>query len=225
MGQSSTAGGSDRYSAAAILGVVADAQTYRNLLYLLLAFPLGLVYYVVLMFGFTLGIALSVLVVGLVILLGGIIGLRYVASFERRLANRLLGTEIAAPDDVERDGEGIVATAKAYLRASSTWRGLGFVILKFWLGLLSFVLLLSLLGTAIELLLLPLYPEGAFEVEVAGWVVARSFETSTQRTLAVPAGAVLGLFALHVLNAFADANAAIASSLLGTKRSERDRSA
>lgn len=221
MSQSTTAGTSGRDSISEVIGVVADAQTYKNLLYLVLAFPLGLIYYIILVFGFTLGLALSVLVVGLGILLGTAIGLRYVASFERRLANWLLDTEIAAPDDVERDREGLVGTAKAYLGASSTWRGLGFVILKFWLGLLSFVLLLSFLGTAIEFLLLPLYPEGALDVELAGWEVARTFETSTQRALAVPAGAVLALLALHVLNAFADANATIASSLLGSETADR----
>jgi hypothetical protein len=51
-----------------------------------------MVYYVVLMAGFALGIGLSVLVVGLGILLETVIGLRYIASVERRLANVLLGT-------------------------------------------------------------------------------------------------------------------------------------
>ncbi|MFC3477280.1 sensor domain-containing protein [Halobacterium litoreum] len=206
--------GAGARSLADVVGIVADAQTYRNVLYLFLAFPLGIFYYVVLVLGFTLGVALSVILVGLVVLAGTVLGLRFVASFERGLSNRLLGTEIDAPDDVETDG-GLVETTKAYLSAGSTWRGLGFVALKFPLGVLSFVLLVSLLGVALELLVLPLFPGGVFNVEVSGWRVARSFETATQRLLAVPVGAVLGVVALHVLNAFARANAAIASSLLG----------
>ncbi|NHN42545.1 histidine kinase [Halorubellus sp. JP-L1] len=203
-------------SLAGVVAPVADPQTYRNVLYLFLAFPLGLGYYFLLVFGLVLGVALAVVVVGLLVLLGVVVGSRFLASFERSLANRLLGTEIADPDDVDRDASGVVETAKAYLRAGSTWGGLGFVALKFPVGVLSFVLLVSLLGTAIELLLLPVYPGGAFNVEVAGWVVARSFETTTERLLAVPAGAVLGVVAVNVLNAFADANASIASSLLGS---------
>jgi len=216
MSQSTNTSPSTRSSVAKVVGVVADAQTYKNLLYLLLAFPLGMAYYIILMVGFTLGLGLSVLVVGLGILLATVIGLRYLASFERGLANTLLGTNIHKPDDVEKASEGIVGTAKAYLQASSTWRGLGFVALKFPIGLLSFVLLVTFLGTGMELLLIPLFPGGVFNVQIAGWVVAESIETTTEQAIAVPAGAFLMLLAVHILNAFARANASIASSLLGS---------
>jgi len=220
MSRSTNTGPSTRYAVANIVGVIADRQTYKNLVYLLLAFPLGIAYYIVLMVGFTVGLGLSVLVVGLGILLATVIGLRYLASFERSLANTLLGTNIRKPDDVEKASEGIVGTAKAYLQASSTWRGLGFVALRFPIGVLSFVLLVTFLGTAVELLLIPLFPGGVFNVEVAGWVVAESVDTTTERAVAVPAGAVLLFLALHVLNAFARANASIASSLLGSNSPE-----
>lgn len=220
MSQSADTGRSLASSVTAAFGVVADAQTYKNLLYLFLAFPLGMIYYVVLVVGFALGLGLSVLVVGLGILLGTAILLRFIADFERRLANALLGTEIRQPDDVEATDRGIVGTARAYLQASSTWRGLGFVVLKFLIGILSFVLLLTFVGVAVELLLLPLFPGGVFNVTVAGREVAQSFETTTQRAAAVPVGAVLGLLGLHVLNAFAGANASIAASLLGPDGSD-----
>jgi hypothetical protein len=215
MSQSTTTERTAGRSVSDILGVVVEGQTYRNLLYLLLAFPLGLVYYVFLVTGFALGLALSVLLVGLGILLGVAIAVRSLAAFERRLANSLLGTDIPAPDDVETEGKGFVGTGKAYLQAASTWRGLGFVFLKFWLGIASFVLLLTFLGTALELLLLPLYPGGALNVQINNWEVAQTFQTSTQRLLAVPVGAALALLALHVLNAFASASASVATSLLG----------
>lgn len=197
-----------------VVGVVAEAQTYKNLLYLLLAFPLGMAYYILLIVGFSLGLALSVVVVGLGILLGTVIGIRFVASFERWLANTLLGTDIAGPSDVERS-DGVVGTAKSYLRASSTWKGLGFAFLKFWVGIASFVLLLVFLGVAVELLFLPLYPGGALNITVNSTEIASYFDTTAQRALAVPAGAVLFVVALNVLNAFARVNASIATSLLG----------
>lgn len=220
MSQSPTAGIAAGYTIAGIVGVVAKPQTYKNLLYLILAFPLGMAYYVILMVGFTLGIGLSILVIGLGVLLGTVIGVRYLASFERRLANGLLGTAIATPADVKTAGLGVVGTAKAYLKASSTWRGLGFVVLKFWVGILSFVLLVTFLGTAVELVLVPVFPGGVLEVQVANWEVAKSVTTTTQRVVAVPTGLALALLGLHILNAFANANASIASSLLGPKQSD-----
>lgn len=198
-----------------VLTPLLDTQTYRNICYLVLSFPLGLAYYSVLIIGFASGIALTVVLVGLGILLGMVLGLRYVAAVERSLANSLLEVNIASPDDVDPDSDDIIATAGASLRAASTWKGFGFVVLKFWVGILSFVLLVTFLGTSIELLLLPVFESGVFNVEVAGLVVAESAQTDTQRLLAVPAGAVLAVVSIHVLNAFARANASIASSLLG----------
>lgn len=225
MSQSTNASTTTGNGITGLVGVIADAQTYKNLLYLMLAFPLGLVYYVLLTVGFALGIGLSVLIVGLAILLVTVIGLRYIASFERSLANTLLGTNIAAPDDVKIDGDGIVGSVKAYVRAASTWRGLGFVALKFWVGILSFILLVAFLGTGIELMLTPVFPDGAFNVTVADWEVAQSIETTAEQAVAVPIGAVLTLAALHILNAFAGANASIASSLLGAESTDESSAA
>jgi len=214
MSKSTTAQSPFGSSLSDVVGVVAETQTYKNLLYLLLAFPLGMAYYVLLIVGFSVGLALSVIVVGLGILLGTVISIRFVASFERWLANTLLGTDIAVPNDVERS-EGLVDTVKSYLRASSTWKGLGFAFLKFWVGTASFVLLLVFLGVAVELLFLPLYPGGALNITINDAEIASYFDTTAQRALAVPAGAVLFVVALNVLNAFARVNASIATSLLG----------
>lgn len=222
MDQSRNTGTSARFSITDVVGVVVDAQTYRNLLYLLLAFPLGIAYYVLLVTGFALGIGLSVLFVGLGILLVTVIGLRYIASFERWLANTLLDVEISPSDDIGNGDGGLFDTVKRYLQAPSTWRGLGFVALKFWIGILSFILLVTFLGTALELLLVPLYPEGVFDIQVANWEVARSIETPAQRAVAAPAGAALVFVALHLLNAFARANASIASALLGSAAADTD---
>lgn len=208
---------SSGYSLADIVGVVTEAQTYKNLLYLLLAFPLGMAYFAFLTVGISVGLGLSVLGIGLAVLFVTLLGVRVLGSFERSLANRLLGTRLAEYSDVER-ADGAVATARSYLTASSTWRLLGFVFLKFWLGVLSFVLLAVSLGTAVEFLLLPVLPEGAISLQIAGWEPAESLTTTVERALAVPAGAVLGILAFHLLNAVARLNAAAAQALLGVEQ-------
>jgi hypothetical protein len=215
MSQSSTANSSGIGPLRDAVGSVIDGQTYKNLLYLFLSFPLGLIYFILVATGLSLGIGLSIIGVGLAILFGTVVGLRVIAAFERSLANSLLGTDITAPNDVDPQGDGLLDTAKAYLSASSTWRGLGFVLLKFWLGILSFVLLVVFFGTTLELILLPAFPDGAFNIQINNWMVADTFQTSTQRLLAVPLGVVLLFVVLPVLNAFARLNGSIASSLLG----------
>lgn len=220
MTQQQTAEASNGLSPSGILGAVTDGQTYKNLLYILLAFPLGVVYHMFLFTGFITGLVLSVIGIGLGILLLTVIGTRYAAGFERQVTNRLLGTDIAAPDDLEQEGDGVVALAKAYIGASSTWRGLGYVFLKFWVGIVSFVLLITFLGTAIELLLMPVFPDGALNVTVSNWEIANSFGSIAEQVAAVPAGAVLMVVALNLLNAFANLNASLASSLLGPTTGE-----
>ena len=51
-----------------IFGVVIEGQTYLNILYLLLAFPLGLFYFIFFVVGFSLGLPLIILWVGFLIL-------------------------------------------------------------------------------------------------------------------------------------------------------------
>lgn len=104
-----------------VLGVVAEAQTYRNLLYLILAFPLGVLYYVALTIGFAFGAVLTVFLVGLAVLVGTVLGTRVLARFERWLANTLLPVTIRPTDDV-RVGDTTWTTLSGYLDAASTWR-------------------------------------------------------------------------------------------------------
>jgi len=124
-------------------------------------------------------------------------------------ANVILGAigAVAQADD-------LVETAKASLRASSTWKGLGFVFLKLWVGVASFVLVVTFLGVALKLLLLSPFPGGVLNVQVLSIEVADAFDTTFERALAVPAGAVLAVVALNVFNAFASVSASIAESLL-----------
>lgn len=220
MSRSATTDTSAGYSPSAILGVAAEGQTYKNLLYLFLAFPLGMLYFVFLTTGFALGVGLSMVVIGLGILLVMLVGVRALGAFERKLANGLLGTEIRPPADIEPEEDGLVAIGKAYVSASSTWRQFGFLFLKFFTGILSFVLLTVFIGVAVDLVLAPVFPEGALGVQINNWTVAESVETTAEQALAVLAGVVIGFVGLHLLNAFARVNASIASSLLGAEDSK-----
>lgn len=198
------------------LGSVTDAQSYKNMLYLLTVFPLGLLYFVLAVVGVSLGAGLALLGVGLVILFATVVGVRAMAVFERGLANALLGTDLRAPDDVETSG-GILAATKGYLFAGSTLRAFGFVFAKFALGIGSFVALVTFLGTALDLLLLPVAPDGALNVRVFGLRPAELFQTSAQRALGAVLGALLLVVAIPVLNVVARVNATVVTALLGSE--------
>jgi len=204
------------------VGVVVDGQTYKNLLYLTLAFPLGVLYFTLLVTGLSLGAGLLVVGVGALVLLATVGAVRYVAAFERRLANGLLGTDIRGHADIQPDDDGFVATAMAYFRASSTWRAVGFIAAKFLLGTLSLIALFTTLGVAVDLALTPVFPE-ALSTQVNGWEVAGGLETAPEQAAGGVAGVVLGFVSLHVLNGLARVNAVTAAALLAPDESETSR--
>jgi hypothetical protein len=199
---------------ASALGVLTDRQTYLNLLYLLTAFPLGIVYLVVLLLGFSLGIGLLVTLVGIPILLATIVGSTYLATFERLQARHLLGVEIETPTRVV-EGEGLWPAVRSYLVARSTWLGLLFLLAKFPLGVASFVVLATLFGVTVGLLTAPLYYDvPGVGIDLGFWAVT----TLPGALAAAVVGLVLVVVGLHVLNVFAWASGRLASFLLGPRQ-------
>ena len=53
-----------------VLGVLTNSQTYKNLAYLLLSFPLGVFYFVFLITGISLGVSLAIIWIGIPIFIG-----------------------------------------------------------------------------------------------------------------------------------------------------------
>ena len=202
-----------------VVGVVADGRTYRHLLYLLIAVPLAVVYSGFVSFALVFGLLFSVVLVGIGILAAAVIGSRLVAGLERWQANRLLGTDLVAPDDLPAaadDGSaGAVATVRAYLAAPSTWRGLGFLSLKLWLVVLAFAPLYVFVS-AFPLLAAPVrYPYAPEFGELNGEPLVWSVDTAPEAALAAGLGLVGLLIALHLTNLIAGGARLMAVALLG----------
>ncbi|QAU12555.1 histidine kinase [Halorubrum sp. BOL3-1] len=206
-----------------IVGVVADGRTYRHLLYLLIAMPVAFVHSGVFSFGVVFGLLLAPVLVGLVVLLATLIGARLLAGFERRLADALLGTDLARPDDLA-DADGALGGAKRYVDAASTWRGLGFLSVKFWVALFGLVPLF-LLSRGIPLVAAPLrYPFVIRFGEVNGEPATWAIDALPEALAAVPLGVAAVLVSLHLANAVAYATRRMALALLDgpTEGDDRD---
>ena len=203
------------------VGVVARKRTYANLLYLLLAFPLGLLYGWLLSFGFLVGTLTAVFGIGVLILAATIGGTRLIARFERWLANVSWGTGLRAPGD-RRPADGIRDTVRSYVDAPSTWRALSFAFLKFSVGIVG-VFLIFLLVSAFQFVTAPFrYPFvvdfGEVNGEPVGWHVA----TQTEALALVPVGLLFGLALLHVTNGVGYAAERMAIALLDDPDSTAD---
>ena len=197
------------------LGSVIRPQTYRNLLYLLLAFPFGILYFVLLTTGLTLGIGLVVTLLGIPLLIAVVVGSRRLAAFERAVANKLLGLAIQAPDDVETGvDEGIWSRARARLLARSTWMGLCYLFVKLPVGIASFTLVVTALTVSIGLLTAPLtYSLVEDGIQLGVWTI----DTLPEAIVAVPVGIIALGITTYILNQAARLSGRIAIAFLGAR--------
>jgi hypothetical protein len=196
-----------------VVGVLVDRQTYLNAVYLLVSFPLGILYLTLLLLGFSLGLGLLITLVGIPILLVTVVGSTYPAALEREQARRLLGVDVESPTR-SVEGDGLWPTVRSYLVARETWFGILFLLAKFPLGVASFVLLAVLFGVTVGFLTAPLYYSlpGA-GISVGTWTVTTLPEAAAVSIL----GVGLLFVSLHVLNAVAWASGRVAAVLLGAK--------
>jgi signal transduction histidine kinase len=190
------------------LRVPLSGQTWLNTGYVLLAFPTGLAYFVVLVVGISVGVALAVVIVGLGILAATLAAWRGMAGIERALARSLLGVPIAQPP--ERRDLPLMDRVTRWLRDPVTWKSLVFVALKFPLGIVSIAATGFLGFVALVMLFAPLIVL-ITPVTVFGWIVTSFAEALPLTLIGIPAV----LLVLHLTNGLAWLWALFARVMLG----------
>jgi signal transduction histidine kinase len=194
---------------ARVLGVPFRPATWRHVLYLLLAFPLGVAYFVVLVTGISLGGGLAVLLVGLVVLAATVLATRFMAGVERALAGRLLGVPIPRPAHMD-PGLTLRQRAASLLRDPVTWKSVVFVALKLPTGIVALALLGGAGFVAVVLALAPAIV-ALTPVTVFGWIL----ETPGEAAPVVPIGLAGILLLLHLANGMAWLVGLLARVMLG----------
>lgn len=193
-----------------VFGVLIDGRSYLNALYSVVALPLGVFYFSFLVVGLSLGIGLTIIWIGIGVLLL-VLALSYVFSaFERQQAIWLLGAEVGPMAPPATGDEDLWPRFKAFLLNPVTWKGIGFLFLKFPLGLFSFCFTVVSLSVSLGLLLAPFYywfsPPDFF------WWYA---DTLPEALLCSVFGFVGLLVSLHLLNALAWVWRNLATLMLG----------
>jgi hypothetical protein len=195
-----------------------EVRTYTNLFYLALAFPLGLFYFIFLLTGLALGFGLTIIWVGLPILAVVLAASWGMAALERRLAMLLLGAEVPPmTPPATAQPQGFWQRVQEFLSNPVTWKGLGFLFLKFPLGIMSFVLTLLLLVVPASFLFAPIvwgFDDVYFHIPF--WNVDTFGET-----LILAAFGFMGLLvSLNVLNGLGRVWRELAEVMLGSRRFE-----
>ena len=109
-------------------------QTIWNLAYLVFSLPLGAIYFVLLTAFLLFGVALSVAIVGIPLLLIGLALAGWANGLERHLAWRWIGVGIPAP--ISSHGERLLRRIGRFVRDPVTWTNILFLFLKLPIGAL-----------------------------------------------------------------------------------------
>jgi len=181
-------------------GVIIRWQTYLNLLYLLLALPLGIFYYIFLAGGILLGVPLVIIFIGILILIVVFAGWVAFIAFERQLAVWLLNVDVP-PYVPENTGEvGHKNWISGLLANRVTWTGLLFLFLKLPLGVISFITLVTLLAITVISLAAPfIYNNLALEVWFT-WDRVWAIDTLWEAIVLFVVGFLMIFISLHILN-------------------------
>jgi hypothetical protein len=196
-----------------IFGILVWPRTYLNIAYLMIGFPIGLAYFVFYVTGGALGAGLSVLGIGLVILFLLVLAAWGLAHFERGLANTLLGANVPPPPPTAIE-EGGWPWVKSVFANPVTWKGLAFQLLKFPLGLASWIVTVVVISLVVGFVVAPIVVAVGGVIRIDPWWVA---DTAGEAWIATLIGLVAVIPALHLLNGVAYLWAMLARFMLGRR--------
>lgn len=192
-------------------------RTYTNLLYLALAFPLGLFYFIFLAVGIPLGFGLTLIWIGIPILALVFAGSWGLTALERQLAIHALGAQVPPMSQPVVDpNQTVWQRVQAFFLNPVTWKGMAFLLLKLPLGVVSFAGIVGLLAASASFLIVPFVWQWGADFEADGVVLL--VDTWGEAWLCALFGLVLLFVSLNLLNGLALIWRWAATFLLGSER-------
>ena len=194
--------------------VIVKPQTWRNIAYLLLAFPLGIFYFVFLVTGLSLGLGLFITLLGIPILVGVLAAAYGMGDFERVTTNLILDQNTQPSHRLAVSG-GLWEKVKALVGSSETWKRVWYLFLEFPFGIIGFTLVTTtaaiLAMVATPFLYTTSWWPTALDWPGEYWVI----DTLGEAVLLALGALLVGLALLHIMNALAKAWGVFAEAMLG----------
>jgi len=197
------------------IGVLVREETYLNLFYLLLAFPLSILYFVFVVTGVSVGVGLIVIWIGLPILLAVLALVWGFALFERTLAIVMLKEDIPPMTRDEKEALSAWERIRAFISDQVTWKSLLYLLVKFPVATLFFCVAVTVVAIPLGFIsTLFLYNTWDFS-DIPSWVPFWQVDTLGEALIAAAIGLlILGPIALHIVNSLAGMSGVLAKSML-----------
>lgn len=201
---------------------IGKSQSYLNMFYLLAAFPLGLIYFIFIIVGLSIGLGLFITLLGIPILLGVMYMWLGFAYFERKMTSVLLNINIPYAYKKKTKKEGLWKSLKRTISDSYTWKSFGYLILKFPLGIISFVVLVTFISVTLALIASPfvyyLYDIGVIPGTIcsgSSWCLLYNYPTTI---FAAIIGILMIFVSLALFNGLAYVSGLLAREMLEKKK-------
>ena len=135
---------------------ITSPQSYKNLIYLLLSFPLGIFYFVFIVVGLSVGLSTWIIRIGGFVLVGTFLMVQACLFFERQLARLLLGIDLKCGRFDKTNSLDMVERRKKLIADPTTWTGTMYLVGKFPLGIISFVCVVVFCVVPVAMIISPL---------------------------------------------------------------------
>lgn len=210
-----------RSNAFRFFSVMGNSQAYLNLFYILVAFPLGVFYFVFLVSGLSTGISLLIVWAGIPILVLVGVGWWVLANFERLMAIYWLKEDVGEMGSPSKEGTDTWTRFVAHVSNPVTWKSLLYLFIKFPLGMATFVILVVLLSLTVVFLCMPLIYEFLPEFQIGMFfgsdLPAWEIDSMRDALIGVLIGLILWPVTLQVANGLAWVHAKFARIMLSVE--------
>jgi hypothetical protein len=195
-----------------LLQAWADRRTYRVAAYLLIGLPLGILDFVLLVTGLSLGLGLFVTLLGIPVLVATLVLARTLASFERRLAWSLLDAPMPRRRGALGELEGgLWQRLRALVGGPRTWWEVAFLLLRLPLGILDFTVVVTIVALMLLGLAEPVAVAAGASTEIGDWTI----DTVGESLVLLPVSIVFLAVGPRLVQGWGTFPAWVATTMLG----------
>ena len=200
---------------ARFFGVYTDARAWGALLYMLIAFVTGVIYFTWAVTGVSVSVSFLIFIFGFPIALLFLLSVRGLALLEGRLVEALLGIRMPRRPLFSHQDMKWFDRLKALVTDKATWLMLVYMLIQFVLGTIYFVVLVTVLALSLSFMLLP-FIQLFWNVPVMQWGVERIFLPYWILVLISLGGLLLWTSFMHLARVIGQLHGRMAKALLVT---------
>jgi len=204
--------------------VIGQKRTYLNMLYLLISLPLGIIYFTFLVSGISTGLGMIITLVGIPLLVLMSFLWYWIAIFERQYTSYFLGIDIKPVKNKVSKQKTLWKKIVMHWKQPITWKSLAYLFIKFPLGIVSFVALVTMISVSVSFIATPIAYYFLRNVEGFTFMVINGVSIIPQAWQLVFIG-IIGVFflflSMHILNGLAYVSGLLAKVLLGEPGKKR----